>query len=149
MSRETRREKATLSVAFNHALALDGFHGTRFVLTGFCNGFNRCKSLCKVMRSPCEQRKEVMIGLASVFHTEASQGKHPDLYPFSSSHEIQSHGIPLSQDERRNHERSAAYHFLTHPLVQGYCPDGTPIPPRHTHPVCSRQHIPRESMVNA
>lgn len=50
VSSETRR-KGTLSVAVNHTLALDGFHGTRFVLTGFCNGFNRCESLSQALRS--------------------------------------------------------------------------------------------------
>jgi hypothetical protein len=134
VSRETRREIATLSVAVNHTLALDGFHGTRFVLTGFYN---------------CEQRKEVMIELASVFHTEAGQGEPPNLSQFSCSHEIQPHGIPISQDERRNHERSAIYRFLTHPLEQGYCPRGTPIPAEHTHTVCRRRKTPRESKVNA
>src|SRR5205823_1837690 len=85
-------------------------------------GFNRRKSLSQAMRSLCEQRKGVMIELASVFHTEASQGEPPNLCQFSGSHEIQPHGLPISQDERRTHERSATYRFLTHLLGQGYFP---------------------------
>jgi hypothetical protein len=54
-----------------------------------------------------------MIKLASVFHTEVSEREPSDLCQFRSSHEIQPHGVPPSQDERRTHERSATYRFPT------------------------------------
>ena len=129
--------------------SIDEFHGTRFIQTSFYIDFMLYTSLCKGMRSPCKQRKEVMIKLASVFHTEASQREPPDLGQFSSSHEIQPYGISLSQDKRRNHERSETNHFLTQHLEQEFCPGCTPIPSKHAHPFFCRWHTLRESTVNA
>jgi len=54
-----------------------------------------------------------MIKLASAFHTEVSERDPSDLCQFRSSHEMKPHGVPLSQDERRTHERSATYRFPT------------------------------------
>ena len=141
--RETRKGKAALSVATNVCLLDRGFHGTRFYIA-----FMSCTSLCKGMRSPCKQRKEVMVKLASVFHTEASQGEPPNLCQFSGSHEIQPHGLPISQDERQTHERSATYRFL-YPVGQGYFPGDAAVPAEQDHPVCERWKTPRESRVNA
>jgi hypothetical protein len=79
----------------------------------FYLGLMPSTSLCRRLGGLCRQREEVMIKLASVFHTEVSEREPSDLCQFRSSHEIQPHGVPPSQDERRTHERSATYRFPT------------------------------------